>query len=288
MEKHAYLIMAHNNFDLLSKLLILLDDKRNDIYLHVDVKAKEYDPLAMNSLLQHASLIQIKRENVMWAGYSQIRVELRLLEAAVKHEHAYYHLISGVDLPLKSQNEIHEFFAKNNGKEFISIDEASRNGFDAYDRIGVYHLFQDRIGRNRHSFLASIERTLINLQVKLHIDRTHAYDFTFYKGAQWFSITHEFALYLLSIEKKIESIYSYCLGADELFAQTELMKSPFALNIADNYMREIDWKRGTPYVWDISDYDSLMQSEFLFARKFDYVNKPEIVDKIFDQLCQYQ
>ena len=42
-EKHAYLIMAHNNWKILEKLLILLDDKRNDIYLHIDLKSDFID-----------------------------------------------------------------------------------------------------------------------------------------------------------------------------------------------------------------------------------------------------
>ena len=40
MKKHAYLIMAHNNPYILKKLLNLIDDKRNDIYLHIDKKSK--------------------------------------------------------------------------------------------------------------------------------------------------------------------------------------------------------------------------------------------------------
>lgn len=35
-EKHAYLIMAHHELKLLKVLITLLDDVRNDIYLHVD------------------------------------------------------------------------------------------------------------------------------------------------------------------------------------------------------------------------------------------------------------
>ena len=35
MKKHAFLIMAHNQFDLLEMLIKLLDDPRNDIYLHI-------------------------------------------------------------------------------------------------------------------------------------------------------------------------------------------------------------------------------------------------------------
>lgn len=32
MQKHAYMIIAHNEFDLLEILVRLLDDPRNDIY----------------------------------------------------------------------------------------------------------------------------------------------------------------------------------------------------------------------------------------------------------------
>ncbi len=36
MKKHAFLIMAHNQYPLLEKLVDLLDDERADIYLHID------------------------------------------------------------------------------------------------------------------------------------------------------------------------------------------------------------------------------------------------------------
>ena len=39
MDKHAILIMAHNQFDILEKLLIMLDHERNDIYIHIDRKS---------------------------------------------------------------------------------------------------------------------------------------------------------------------------------------------------------------------------------------------------------
>ena len=35
-KKHAYLIIAHNNWKQLSLLLSVLDDERNDIYIHID------------------------------------------------------------------------------------------------------------------------------------------------------------------------------------------------------------------------------------------------------------
>ena len=42
MGKHAYLIIAHDKFEQLKRLLLLLDDERNDIYLHIDSKAKDF------------------------------------------------------------------------------------------------------------------------------------------------------------------------------------------------------------------------------------------------------
>ena len=37
--KHAYLIIAHNEWEILHTLLTMLDDERNDIYLHIDRRA---------------------------------------------------------------------------------------------------------------------------------------------------------------------------------------------------------------------------------------------------------
>ena len=34
--KHAFLIIAHNEYPVLEVLLSMLDDERNDIYLHID------------------------------------------------------------------------------------------------------------------------------------------------------------------------------------------------------------------------------------------------------------
>lgn len=38
--KHAYLIMAHHEFEVLGKLVQAIDDKRNDIFIHFDGKLK--------------------------------------------------------------------------------------------------------------------------------------------------------------------------------------------------------------------------------------------------------
>ena len=49
--KHAFLIMAHGSLPLLRVLLSMLDDERNDIFLHIDRKSNMLDgaePLALS------------------------------------------------------------------------------------------------------------------------------------------------------------------------------------------------------------------------------------------------
>ena len=55
-------------------------------------------------------------------GVTQIQAELGLLTCATdRREYAYYHLLSGMDLPLKSQTDIHSFFENNSGKNFVNF-----------------------------------------------------------------------------------------------------------------------------------------------------------------------
>lgn len=62
--------------------------------------------------------------------------------ACSQNKYAYYHLISGVDLPIKSQNYIHSFFKKNAGKQFVVLDEKANNTFSFVDRINKYYFFK--------------------------------------------------------------------------------------------------------------------------------------------------
>ena len=42
-KKHAYLILAHSEPEILGILVSLLDDERNDIFIHIDKKSNIID-----------------------------------------------------------------------------------------------------------------------------------------------------------------------------------------------------------------------------------------------------
>lgn len=290
MKKHAYLIMAHNHWKQLKILLYLIDDERNDIYIHIDKKCCNVDQTALEKTVAKSKIYFVPQVSVQWAGYSQVECELNLMECALKKQYSYLHLISGVDLPLKTQDEIHRFFEENEGQEFIQFN-ASPMDETYLDRIKYYHFFQEKCGRNKNIWFY-LEKGSLKLQKKLKINRLKNCKLEIQKGTNWFSITSEFANYVMKQKDVIKKYFKYSCSGDEMFLQTIFVNSSFMERLYDNSfsnnhyacLRKIDWKRGNPYVFRKADFDELAASPHLFARKFDDTVDSEIIEMISKRL----
>ena len=291
--KHAYLLIAHNEFELLCKIVSLLDHEDNDIYIHIDKKSKTIPFEKIESSHKKSQLFYTDRIKVNWGGYSMIKAELMLIQKALeKGDYQYLHLLSGVDLPLKKQSYIHRFFADNYGKEFIHFNDEQFNQKHK-TRYSIYHCFQEYVGRKKTGLLYYIERALCRFQKIINLDRS--IEGVEYKGgAQWFSITEDLAKYVLENKKFIKKAFSRTTCCDEFFLQTIVYNSPFFKNVyriqeIPSYiscLRYVDWKRGQPYTFQDSDVDDLLNSEYLFARKFSISSEKnrKCVDTIYDRL----
>ena len=284
--KHAYLIIAHKNDYTLQILLKLIDDERNDIFIHMDRKNQKYEFEIIKKYVKKSKIYQIEnRNNVVWGDYSQIDTELILLELAIKTgKYDFYHLLSGEDLPLKSQDYIHKFFNENKGEEFVRFEKIN---FSYNDRVSQYHLLQRLIGKpNSHPFLYSLNYRFLKLQKIFGIRRNK--DIQFQKGANWFSITDDLARLVISKKEWIEKIFKFTVCCDEVFLQTIINQTEFKNrlyhkkydNDLHSIMRLIDWERGTPYIFKIEDKKMLTETDMLFARKFDCNMDREIIDYI--------
>lgn len=300
MGKHAYLIMAHNNFDLLAKLLELIDDDRNDIYIHIDVKAGNFDKNKITRNVVKSSVYFTERIDVKWAAVSGIICEMILLQEAVRREeYDYYHLLSGVDLPIKSQTEIHRFFDEHKGTEFVEYDETVIDK-NIMDRVAHYYFFQDVYGRNRKNIIMALLYIFDNIsdriQALLHINRVRNIKCIWQKGPNWFSITHNLAKQILGQKEWIERTFKYTRSGDELFVQTILCNSFFKNNVYKGgvdkvnspSLRKIDWTRGKPYTWRKNDYNELINDEAMFARKFSPDVDNDIITLIYDEIMERQ
>lgn len=278
--KHAYCIIAHNEPGILQSLIRCIDDKRNDIFLMIDKKAEIN--LFKDIKTQHAGLYYAERVNIIWGDVSQIKAELTVFECAFKHgPYKIYHLLSGVDLPIKSQDYIHEFIDMNPNTEFLSFDDANRKAIEIKTR---YYHFLIQYARHPVFIIQRIVHYVRIISIKLQqlLGIKRSYPIELHKGANWCSITNALCGYMLSKKSELLTMFKYSFCGDEIFLQSLVWNSEFRDHVANDKgkynvsLREIDWNRGGPYTWGsalgkserMNDLKTLQNSSNLFARKF--------------------
>ena len=294
INKHAYLIIAHNEFEILKLLVCALDDIRNDIYIHFDAKCNDVPLLRCE---KSNLFILPNRIDVRWGDYSLIECEILLFEnayAAQKNSNVsyqYYHLISGVDLPLKSQDYIHDFFTKYKGKEFLGFFQGNLSD-ELRKKVQIYHLFPKCFSKSRNLNLRSILRALLS-RFQLLINYKRNKDIELVRGTEWASVTNDFVEFLLSKNKEIYNRFHHTFCADEVYKHTLCWNSFFKEKIyncnneALGCMREINWviTENDSFLpsFTMDDYKRLKESSMLFARKFDAENI-DIAKRIISEL----
>ena len=70
MGKHAYLIMAHNQVELLKKLIECLDHERTDIFVHIDKKSK-IEASDLEQCVKKSKMYFTDRIKVTWGGQAK-------------------------------------------------------------------------------------------------------------------------------------------------------------------------------------------------------------------------
>ena len=289
--KHAYLVMAHNNWGVLKKQLELLDDERNDFFIHIDKNANGFDEKYILENVRSSKVYFIERKRVYWADYTQTQVELDLLRAAVSNsvQYSYLHLVSGSDLPIKSKNDIFDYF-ENDDRIYLCLMTALWDY--QMNRTKYYYPFINTRYYRKYKLVKGMSLILGRIQGLLGINR-HKKKGNYakcYCGWNWFSIPLDFAKHVLENEKKIYSTFHHTLASDESFMQTVAKNSDYMDRVykpdvhEESVMRLIDWKRGSPYTFRKTDFDEIMSSPYLFVRKIDENVDAEIADMIYQSV----
>ena len=226
--KHAYLIIAHNEYPVLKALLLMLDDERNDIYLHIDQRSTElYEKIRTFQARKAQLHVLSTRNKVYWGDLSQVETEYLLLETALAQEtYSYYHLLSGTDLPIQTQNYIHSFFQANTGKEFVGYWSGDKHQKDLERKVSRYYFFTKHLKRNHskwHIITALCHNFALIIQKIVRFRRKQEIEFR--KGSQWFSITHNLCQHLIEKKTFVLRRFKYTLCPDEIFVQTILWLS---------------------------------------------------------------
>lgn len=265
--KHAFLILAHNNFASLERLVSELDYPDNDIFIHIDSKCKRYPQLHVSHAgLQYTTV----RVDVRWGDYSVVQAEYELFRTArAKGPYPRYHLLSGVDVTLKSQEQIHSFFDSFADREFIGYTLLEPTP-ELVRKVNRLHLFPHSF-QNASFTEKALRHLFIRLQEISGIKRNH--DICFKKGSQWISVTDSMASLFLENEQWAKRTFSHTFCADEIVFQTLCWNSPLKDNIyslesdAQGCMRAISWVNGEMRSWSKEQIEDLRNGRYMFARK---------------------
>jgi len=109
--------------------------------------------------------------------------------------------------------------------------------------------------------------------------------YKFYGGSSWLSITGgclEYILVYLEENPDYTNLFRNSICSDELFFQTILLNSIYKEKIVNDNKRYIKWNHGnsSPKTLTIDDYNEILLSKKLWARKLDMIEDEKILFEI--------
>ena len=264
--KQAWLIIAHNEFDILQRLVSMLDNERSDFFIHFDKKVKD---LPVITVEKGRIFILENRVDVRWGSVSQIETELVLMEAALLHgPYGHYHILSGTHLPLKPVEELLAFYDSHEGEEIIRRwpDDPG----DADFKLRRYHFpLRDYKSpdANRRRLCQMTWQVVIKSQKILGV--RHLEEYTFCKTDNWISLSESGCRFLVKRKDRILQKYRWSFCGDEYFATSELLASPTAFKIFDcQKLLYVEFQKDTPKTFTLAEYPRLQETGYWWARKF--------------------
>lgn len=261
----AIMIIAHKNEDQINRLIKHLS-KDFDIYVHIDVRSS----LSINKL---KNVYVYKKYKAYWGSFNLIMVTIHLLEKAFNRGYERYILISGQDLPIKTNREIKLLFLNNNS-EYLDIEKIpTQRGWPNMNRLTKYY--------PNHSNGKIYNKEILGLKPR-------KLDYEFYGGSQWTNYTHNCVkriLEYLENNRKYINRFMWTLCADEIFFQT-IINQLSGLEITNDCLRYINWIDGpeSPRILRKVDYARIVQSGAIFARKFDDKVDKKIIEMIYEKI----
>lgn len=287
----SILILAFKNPGQLRKLVDVLK-KDFEVYIHFD-KRSDIDVGFADE--PHVHIIK-NRYAAYWGSQNTLLAVLEMLRVAHSDGSDYNILISGQDLPLKSNKEIQEFISQHYHDHLYHFPLTKESwGGAGINRISLY--WETKIPpRNAiASLFSTVKKVTFAIARSLQkiSGLTRKIPFQAYGGSFCLNLTRESTQYILDFTKKNKWFvdrFAYTRCADEIFFQTILLGSDYDRknNIVNNDIRFQDWESGPMYprVFTIDDYGRCINSGIIFGRKFDEKIDAAIIDKILQHVSE--
>lgn len=280
--RQAILITAYKDLPMLQKLIEYFDENF-EIFIHLDKRCREdYTPL-----LQHKFVHIFRKYSIEWGDYKHLLAIIMLMREAYQHtDLEFFHLITGSDypiLPLAQFKSFCEEHRNDNYLEYFPLPHFDWGAEGGLNRIQYWWL-----SPNMHrSHGAWMTRKLINLQRRLGIKRSFDYfDGNLYGGGTYWSLSRKavgIAVNYFNQHPDYIRRFRHTSIAEEICLPTLLANSSQPLT--NNYKRYIDWglDGANPQVLTEKDYDEIISSDALFARKMELEASSSLIQKLSNQ-----
>jgi hypothetical protein len=272
----AHLILTYTDPKQTERMIRKMTHENFDFYIHVDKKF-DIQPHLFLKEIPNVYFID-KRTDVKWAGFNTVLATFgsirEIVATGIKYD--FINLLSGQDYPLISADAMGDFFKQNIGNEFISYRDIKNDWTEGQIRMDRYFLTNYNF-KGKHTL-----EKLINFLMPV---RKFPYNMHPYGKSMFWMLSPEAAMYVVEKvenDKKLYNFFLFCWGSDEFVFQTILMNSPYKERIVNKNYRYIDWSLGgaNPKILDDSDFESIKESDMLFARKMSAIKSEKLFDLI--------
>lgn len=275
MPKIAYLILAHDNPNHLVRLIDSLASPGAEIFVHLDKKtrAEEFEHVRG----EHVHWTH-KRVAVTWGDFSIVQATMVLLREALAHTPPAERFVlnSGVDYPLRSAQDIEEFFERHSDEEFMQLvpmpDEERGKPLSRLTR------YKARGGAARINWMIRTALVRMGAVSRERDYKAHLGNMAPYGGGTWWALSRDACEYIVAFverERRMVKFFEHTHCPDESLFHTILANSEFRARVRPE-LTYADWSAGGANPALISDahLEQLASpapaggGERLFARKF--------------------
>ena len=276
-KKIAYLILAHQDFENLHRLINRLDYK-SDFFIHIDGKINIDELIERYKERKNIYFIE-NRLAINWAGFNMVLATNKLIKLALQTNINYSHLVllSGGDYPIKNKEYIYDFFMKNENVEFIRAYSLNDSNCKHCENRVIRHWFFDlNISKNAlvNKIYRKILTTILIIKNKRKSVLVNNKELDIYFGSQWWALTPSCARYILNYienNKEINYYFKDTFAPDEIYYHTIVFNSPYCKNTINKGVE----KYSSKWKWNNLHY---LKTDTLDC---NYKNKNNIVKRVF-------
>ena len=280
----------------------LCTDPDFDMYIHVDAK-QDIEPFKKATQGIDRVYYTPRRHKVYWGGYNAIHACFELLRTALNsdRDYDYFVMMQNLDYPIKSNQEIKNFFKTNNGKEFMrGCPIAGTKDWEFARKYKLFYMKDNPYGKapitNPQKLLISIMSAVLSITTFSFngIIKEKDKEYSIYYGCAQWAVSRDCAKYLDEFEKthpKFNKRMKIIQFPDEEYFHTVVHNSPFKEKCFKYNEPEqrwlVNWRNLTYFefprevtVLTVADYEKLKKQPDLFCRKV----RSEVSGKLLDLL----